>query len=112
MNRNFDYDSEAYAEVQRNFARLIASKKLPVAMQLSLELMEQGSRQVEMSDEGMMTDEIEDCLNVVIKALEKCDLPKDIVIAWCTAMLEKDGGGFISEEPIRSLRKRFQTATR
>ena len=40
-------------------------------MELSLELMKQGSYQVEMSDEGLMTEDIEDCLNVVLKALEE-----------------------------------------
>src|SRR5438093_12629250 len=37
MNRNFDYDYEAYEEVKRNLARLIASGKLRLAMQLALE---------------------------------------------------------------------------
>jgi hypothetical protein len=37
--------------------------------------MDQGSRQVEMSDEGLMTEDIEKCLSVVTKALQKCDLP-------------------------------------
>src|SRR5438128_1869360 len=55
MNRNFDYDYEAYREVKRNLGRLIASAQLRVAMQFSLELMKRGSYQVEMSDEGMMT---------------------------------------------------------
>jgi hypothetical protein len=43
INRNFDYDYEAYEEVKRNLGRLIASGKLRPAMQLSLELMKQGS---------------------------------------------------------------------
>src|SRR5207245_8339864 len=84
MNTNFDYDYEAYEEVKRNLGRLIASGQLQQAMQLSLELMKQGSRQVEMSDEGMMTDDIKDCLSVVLKELNKCDLPANDVIAWCS----------------------------
>ena len=44
-------------------------------MELSLELMKQGSCQVEMSDEGLMTYDIEECLQVVVAALKKCDLP-------------------------------------
>ena len=78
------------------------------AMELSLELMKRGSYQVEMSDEGLMADDIEDCLNVALKALEQCDLPAAEVIAWCSAMLEKDRMGFIAREPLESLRKRFQ----
>src|SRR5205807_6996541 len=64
INRNFDYDYEAYSEVKRNLGRLIGSRQLRQAMQLSLELMKQGGYQVEMSDEGMMTGDIEDCLSV------------------------------------------------
>ena len=43
--------------------------------------------QVEMSDEGIMTDDIENCLTAVFQGLKKCDLPVDEVIAWCAAML-------------------------
>jgi uncharacterized Zn finger protein len=113
INRNFDYDDEAYGEVKRNLGRLIGSGQLRLAMPLALELMKRGSYQVEMSDEGLMTEDIEDCLNVVLEALRKCDLPAAEVIAWCTAMLENDRIGFIAREPLRSLRDHVQrTATR
>ena len=65
-NRNFAYDYEAYDEVRRNLMRLIALGELRLAMELSLELMKQGSYQVEMSDEGLMTDDIQECLMPVI----------------------------------------------
>jgi hypothetical protein len=108
INCNFDYDDEAYREVQRNLGRLITSGQLRQAMQLALELMKQGSYQVEMSDEGMMADDIEACLNVVVKALPKCELPAADVIAWCSAMLDNDRVGIIAREPLQSLRKQFQ----
>jgi hypothetical protein len=111
INRNFDYDYEAYEEVQRNLGRLIAAGQLRQTMQLALELMKQGSYQVEMSDEGLMTDDIEACLSVVLKALMKCDLPADEVIAWCSAMLDNDRVGFIAREPLQALRQRLQPAT-
>jgi len=110
INRNFDYDSEAYQEVKRNLDRLIGAKQLHLAMQLALELMRQGSCQVEMSDEGMMTQDIEDCMSVVLKAIEKCDLPADEGIAWCSAMLAADRVGFIARKPLQSLRNDFQAA--
>src|SRR6059058_130445 len=66
INRNFAYDYEAYGEVKRNLGRLIGSGQLQLAMRLALELMKQGSYQVEMSDEGLMTQDIEDCLDVVL----------------------------------------------
>jgi len=110
INYNFDYDDEAYRAVQRNLGRLITAGQLRQAMQLALELMKQGSYQVEMSDEGMMTEDIEDGLKVVLKALEKCDLPAVEIIAWCTAMRANDRVGFIADKPLESLRKRFQAA--
>jgi hypothetical protein len=109
INRNFAVDYDAYGEVKRNLSRLIALRELPLAMQLSLDLMKQGSYQVEMSDEGLMTADIEGCLSVVIKALKQCDLPAEEVIAWCSAMLASDRVGFIAREPLELLRRHFQT---
>jgi len=77
-------------------------------MELSLELMKQGSYQVEMSDEGLMTGDIEDCLNVVLEGLRKSDMPGSEVIAWCSAMVKSDRVGFIASEPLQSLRTHFR----
>jgi hypothetical protein len=63
-NRNFAYDDEAYREVKRDLGRLIASGHWRLAMELALDLLRRGSRQVEMSDEGMMTEDVEECLGV------------------------------------------------
>ena len=109
MNRNFDYDSAAYDEVKRNLQRLIKSGQVRQAMELSLELMKRGSHQVEMSDEGLMTTDIEDCLNVVISSLVKCDLPVHELIAWCSGMLDADGVGFIATEGLQGLRSHLQS---
>ena len=108
MNSNFDYDDQAYSTVKRNLGRLIESGQLRLAMSLALELMKQGSQQVEMSDEGLMTGDIEDCLNVVLEAMRTCDLPATEVIAWCEAMLKNDRIGCIADEPLESLRKQWQ----
>ena len=108
INRNFAYDAEAYHEVKRTLGRLIAGEELRLAMTLALELMKQGSYQVEMSDEGLMAQDIEDCLGVVVKALEKGALPANEVITWCSAMLDNDRVGFIAEKSLQSLRNRAQ----
>lgn len=104
INRNFSYDYDAYSEVKRNLSRLIDLGQWQPAMKLSLELMDKGSEQVEMSDEGLMTDDIEECLGVVIQSLQKCDLPARELIAWCRDMLKKDRVGFICEEELKALR--------
>lgn len=108
MNRNFSYDYAAYDAVQRNLTLLIGSGQLRPAMSLALELMKRGSYQVEMSDEGLMTDDIENCLDVVLAALRKCDLPPAEVASWCSSMLSADRVGFIRREPLESLRNHFQ----
>ena len=108
INRNFSYDDEAYEEVKRNLSRLIDLGQLRPAMELSLELMKEGSYQVEMSDEGLMTHDIEECLDVVLKALKKCDLPPGEVVAWCVEMHKRDRVGFIYDQELGLLRKHFE----
>ena len=110
INRNFDYDAEAYREVQRNLQRLIELGQLRPAMELSLELMAAGSYQVEASDEGLMTDDIEKCLRVVLKALRKCGLHAAEARAWCTEMIKRDHVGFLCDQELRALRQRFQVS--
>lgn len=111
INRNFSYDYAAYDEVQRNLGRLVEIEQLPLAMELCLELMKQGSYQVEMSDEGMMTEDLEECLAVVVKALKKSDLSPADTIAWCDRMLKADRLGFIHREELQSLRSHIETSS-
>ena len=110
INRNFSYDDAAYEEVKRNLTRLVELGQLRLAMELSLELMEQGSYQVEMSDEGLMAQDIEDCLTLVMKALERCDLPTGEKITWCAAMVKRDRVGFICDQELRALRSQLEAA--
>jgi hypothetical protein len=79
-------------------------------MPLALELMKRGSYQVEMSDEGMMTEDIEGCLEVVVTALQKSDLHAGGALTWCSAMTANDRVGFMAEKQLRSLRSHFQAA--
>ena len=103
INHNFDYDDAAYSEVKRNLSRLVDQGQLRLAMELSLELMKQGSCLVDMSDEGLMTDEIEECFQAVTKALKKCNLPPAEVVAWCKEMIASDRVGFIYREELQTL---------
>jgi len=110
INRNFSYDDEAYRQVQQNLCRLIDLGKLGLAMELSLELMAAGSYQVEMSDEGLMTDDIVACFEPVLEALQDCGLPAAEIAGWCAEMISSDRTGFICEEKLRALRRRFATS--
>jgi uncharacterized Zn finger protein len=111
MNYNFDYDYQAYSTVQKNLKRLVDLRCFDEAMELSLDLMSKGSYQVEMSDEGMMTGDIDDCLQVVVKALKKSDLPAKKVLNWCAAIVKKDRVGFICEDQLKALRKHLQAVS-
>lgn len=95
--------------MKRNFGRLVKSGHLHEAMALSLELMNQGSYQVEASDEGLMTYEIEECLQVVIKALQKSNLPPKDLNDWCTQMIKKDRVAYICNDELKALRERFRS---
>lgn len=108
INRNFAYDHATYGEVKRNLRRLIETGELRPAMTLALELMKRGSYQVEMSDEGMMTDELEAFLIEVIGGLKTCDLPASEVLAWCSTMLKTNRVGLIAREPIEALPSHWQ----
>ena len=110
INRNFSYDDEAYRQVQQNLCRLIDLGKLRLAMELSLELMAAGSYQVEMSDEGLMTDDIEACFEPVLEALRDSGLSAPEIAGWCAEMTSSDRTGFICEEKLRALRRRFATS--
>ena len=89
INYNFDYDYAAYQTVEKNLGKL--------------ELMKSGSEQVEMSDEGLMTDDIEDCLRVVIKELKSSSLPVEAKTAWAKNMQRADRTGCICDEELGAL---------
>lgn len=110
INRNFSYDYEAYGEVKRNLSRLIDLGELHLAMELSLELMKQGSRQVELSDEGLMTHDIEECLQVVLPAVKNSGQSPDEIVAWCAAMTKSDRGGFICDRDLVELLNAFDAS--
>lgn len=103
INYNFDYDYQAYDTVKRNLKRLVKEQCFEQAMELSLELMREGSYQVEMSDEGLMTDEIETCLQTVINALKRSDLPAQRIVEWCSAMKRADRVGFVCDRELTLL---------
>lgn len=101
INRNFDYDSDAYEQVQKYFRQLVTSGQLEPVMELALELMSAGSYQVEMSDEGLMWHEIEACLDIVASAVERSEMAADRALLWCAQMEQNDRMGLYSR--VRTL---------
>ena len=64
--------------------------------------MRAGSHQVECSDEGLMTDEICDCLRPVIEAVEAAGGSK--AAQWAREMSQADRVGVICHEELKELR--------
>lgn len=85
--------------VHQNLQRLIELGQWRPA----LELTAAGSYQVEASDEGLMTADIEACLRQDLTALRRCDLTAAEVHAWCAAMIQSDRVGFICDQELRAL---------
>ena len=102
---NFDYDQAAYELVEKNFRKLVLINAWDDLMQLSLNLMRDGSEQAESSDETLMTNDIESCLAPVIEALTDADLPNKVVVEWCDKMELVDKIGCICDQELKSLRK-------
>ena len=100
LNSNYDYDSASYQLIKKNFTALAKAGKYAELRMLSLELMRDGSYQVECSDEGLMTGDIEECLRVVIGALKKSDLTGSSLNVWSEQMLKADRVGFICQEEL------------
>ncbi len=103
INYNFDYDYGAYQTVERNLKKLVKAGDLESAMDLSLALMKSGSEQVEMSDEGLMTNDIEDCLRAVVKAVKAASLPVETKRTWAKNMRGADRIDCICDEELRAL---------
>lgn len=100
LNHNFDYDSQAYELIAKNFKKMLTAGQWVEIMELCVELMQHGSHQVECSDEGIMTDEICDCIRPVIKGARKSGLDPAALQTWCTEMLAADRVGFICREEL------------
>ncbi len=103
LNRNFDVDWQAYADVQKGLSGLVELGHLADAKSLALKLMKDGSYQVECSDEGLMIDEIRTCLMPVIRAVKAGDI--DGAVKWAGDMLTADRVGSICDKELKELRR-------
>ena len=102
INHNFDVDWQAYEDVQNGLSQLIKLGHLEDAKSLALKLMKDGSYQVESSDEGLMTDEMSDCLKPVIRAVKA--VGGDQAAKWAFEMQVADRVGFICDVELAELR--------
>lgn len=111
-NRDFAVDYEAYNAVAREFRILTKIGALRGAMRLALELMAKGSLQVEASDVGMMQEELEECLKVVIEGVDQdAGLSPTESKEWCAAMIREDRLGFICDPELQALSEQFEISS-
>lgn len=102
INHNFDVDWHAYADVKQGLSRLVKLGRLAEAKSLALKLMKDGSYQVECSDEGLMSDEICECLEPVIQAVNAAGGAE--AAKWAGDMQKADRVGFICDKQLAELR--------
>jgi hypothetical protein len=101
-NHNFDVDWQAYVDVQKGLSLLVELGHLVDAKSLALKLMKYGSYQVECSDEGLMTDDICQCLKPVIQAVKAAG--GGGAAKWAGDMKKADRVGFICDKELAELR--------
>ena len=99
LNYNFPYDCRAYAAIERGLVQLIQKRNSAEVKSLALKLIEKGSYQMECSDEGLMQEEIEDCLRPVIAAVAETGGGAD----WALEMLQHDRIGGLCEQELTEL---------
>ena len=99
LNYNFDYDWRAYEVIRRGLSQLIQKNAIEQAKTLALKLMDKGSHQMECSDEGLMQEEIECGLRLVISAA----VPSAGAREWALEMLQHDRMGFLCERELTEL---------
>ncbi len=97
LNYNFEYDWRAYEAVRRGLSQLIQKDGIEEAKSLAVKLTEKGSYQIDCSDEGLMQDEIENCLRPVIAAVAGTSGGRE----WALAMLRHDSSGFLCEQETK-----------
>jgi hypothetical protein len=94
IGHNFSFDYDAYERIEKGFRRLLRTGHMAVAMELSETLIDAGSRQITMSDEGMMTDDIVACLRPVVAAVRKSSLAPSDKEEWFARMEKLDHSGY------------------
>ncbi len=101
MNHNFDVDWQAYADVRKGLSLLVAMGCLAEAKSLAMKLMKAGSYQVECSDEGLMSDDICECLVPVIQAVKAAGGVG--AARWASDMQKADRVGCICDKKLAEL---------
>lgn len=102
VNQNFDVDWKAYDEVRKGLSLLVDQGHLWDAKWLALMLIKAGSLQVECSDDGLMTDDICQCLLPVIRAVKAVGGAE--AIQWASEMQKADNVGCICDKELAELR--------
>lgn len=99
LNYNFEYDWRAYEVVRRGLSQLIQKNRIEEAKALALKLIGKGSYQIECTDEGLMQEEIEGCLQLVIPAVAGAPGSRE----WALEMLHHDRVRFLCERELTGL---------
>jgi hypothetical protein len=90
VNRNLSVDYNAYEQVRRGLKKLIATDHLREAMALAIDVIQLGSNQVELSDEGLMADEVVETVKLVVKEVDAAQIGPEEKAKWWVALAAAD----------------------
>jgi hypothetical protein len=99
ISYNFEFDRRAYEAVRRGLSQLVEKSGIEEAKALALKLMKKGSYRIECSDEGLMQEDIESCLRVVISAVGQSPGGNE----WALEMRRRDRTGVICQRELALL---------
>ena len=100
-----DWYGGDYEKVKELLNQLVDQGQADAVLELGRELNRRGERQVEMSDEGLMSDDIGECLVIVFDALAKSSLSPVEQMTWAWEV-GGDDGYCICTEPNKKFWKR------
>lgn len=79
---DYEADSTNFSRVRQRLEALLAQGHADEVVAVGKEILETGSRQIELSDEGEGSEEVRDCLEVVYRALPRSSLSPAEQVLW------------------------------
>jgi uncharacterized Zn finger protein len=99
-----------YGAVSKYLKQLVAAGQADAVLQLGRDLYQRGSRQVELSDEGLMCSAIDDCMSVVFDALAQSSLSVPRQMLWAWEIGGHDGYCVCEKADAKFWKRKFQAA--
>ena len=99
-----------YPKVREHLKQLADRGQVAAVLELGAQLLQRGREQIELSDEGLMTDDLADCMKVVFSVLPKSSLEPAEQMQWVFDRSCEDGYCMTDAAAAKFWRRRFKRA--